>query len=565
MTAQPWPHVTLTLPPGAEELPADPRKVGAPGWVRWATDGFPDDGQPRDFSWMAGLVPAETVALSNAYLAVAREQAEAAAEEAEGDPGLAFPLGEVADSLRGLRRLPVDVRVLATTLPTAVAFVCRAKSPLTHVETERLYERLRRWTGLRVDGCGGGPGRVELVGDSYGTMDWGLRHAKIVEYQDQPVFVFVAGDSWDAADALVAGLDVRPSADHPVPPPAATAPIAEPDAPPGPALLELVALWRAVEDPDFVSHLQVPFGKVDTLLGCHRGRFEYRRRGDREERGPDPVAAAVADWRTLAREHGPPDPAAVSMPIVHLRRERFLALFGAAVRAVAETCGIDLTPPPGHVVRPSPWALSIHPDTLAVAPVAPFAPLGGLLLDKNRESLKVTTTYWLMTVEGLQRLKDKRAAGSLVAAWVVAHATRTRTLPPRTTRDGTTVTFSASKYDVFTFQLSRNLVGSDPEAWIAGLGAAPPEVLPLVDEDRAPWRVELAKSGRSTCRLCGGPIDAGAVRVGSPSEFDGRASWRWHHLACGAPRLRTPGKLVGFAELPPGAAAEVRAALGSAQ
>ncbi len=560
MTPDAWPHVTLPLPVTAEELPADPRKIDAPGWVRWATDGFPDDGEPGDFSWMAGLVPAETVALSNAYLAATREEAPPADE-----PGLPGILGEVAQLLRDLRRLPVEVRVLATVTPTALAFVCRSRSPVTRVETDRLYERLRRWTGMRVDGCDvSHSGRVELVGDSYATMDWGLHQAKILEYEAQPVFVFVAGDSWGAADALVAGIDVRPSADHPLPPPAATAPIAEPDAPPPAALAELTDAWLAVEPPGFVAGLFLDIGPARTFLEQQGGAWRYGRRGEAEHPGPGALAAAIADWRTLAREHGAPDLRAVQLHTGNLKRAADLELYGAAIRTVAATCGIDLTPPAGHAVRPSPWALSIHPATLAVAKVDPFAPIGGLLLDKRKEPTKVTTTYWLVTDHGLQRLKDKRAAGSQVAAWVVAHAKRTGALPPHTTIDGTAATFSASKYDVFPFQLSAALVGSDPATFVAGLGAAPPDApdaLPPADEDRAPWRVELAKSGRSTCRACGRAIDHGAVRVGSPSEFEGRASWRWHHLACGAPRLRTPEKLSGFADLPPEEAERVRVAL----
>jgi len=558
MTADPWSHVTFALAPGWKELPADPKRIDETAWMRWATEGYPDDDEPGGFAWMEGLVPPETRAASEAYLAMVREETPA---EAEDDGSLPVPLGEVAGYLREARRLPVHVRVFGAPGPAAIAFVCRAKAPLTRVETDRLYERLVRWTGVRVNGCGSNADHVELVGDPYGTMDWGLHHTVIRQYHAHPLLVFAVARSWEALEAGLAGLDVRPLPDHPVPPPAATAVIAAPDAPPGPALAELVDAWLAVAEPAFVTFLRVKIGPATPYLDHRDGAWEYGPRGAPTARGPGALAAAIAGFRTLAREHGPPDLGSVEIPTGNLDRGHALRLYGAAIRTIAETCGIDLTPPPGHAVRPAPWASAIHPETLAVTKVAPFAPTGGLLLDKDRQGISVVTTYWRVTDGGLERVKDKRAAKALIGPWIVAYGQRTRTLPPRTTLDGTKVTFSASRYDAFEIPLSRSLVGSDPKAWVAGLGAAPPEEVPPIDEDRAPWRVELAKSGRAACRVCGQLIDAEAVRVGSPSEYEGRASFRWHHLACGAPRLRTPEKLLGFADLPADAAEEVRIAL----
>jgi len=50
--------------------------------------------------------------------------------------------------------------------------------------------------------------------------------------------------------------------------------------------------------------------------------------------------------------------------------------------------------------------------------------------------------------------------------------------------------------------------------------------------------IETAKSGRAKCRKCKKPIDKGELRFGEEIENafadDGRMSYRWYHLACGA-------------------------------
>lgn len=53
--------------------------------------------------------------------------------------------------------------------------------------------------------------------------------------------------------------------------------------------------------------------------------------------------------------------------------------------------------------------------------------------------------------------------------------------------------------------------------------------------------IEVAKSGRATCRTCRKKIDKGALRFGEAAENafdpDGGMSLRWHHLECAAKQL----------------------------
>jgi poly [ADP-ribose] polymerase len=56
-----------------------------------------------------------------------------------------------------------------------------------------------------------------------------------------------------------------------------------------------------------------------------------------------------------------------------------------------------------------------------------------------------------------------------------------------------------------------------------------------------PHTLEIAKSGRATCRSCKSAIAKGELRFGeeTPNQFGepGDMSYRWHHVACAASKL----------------------------
>ncbi len=59
--------------------------------------------------------------------------------------------------------------------------------------------------------------------------------------------------------------------------------------------------------------------------------------------------------------------------------------------------------------------------------------------------------------------------------------------------------------------------------------------------------IEIAKSGRATCRSCRKPVAKGELRFGEETvnQFaeDGATSFRWHHIACAAGTM--PNELKG--------------------
>ncbi len=46
------------------------------------------------------------------------------------------------------------------------------------------------------------------------------------------------------------------------------------------------------------------------------------------------------------------------------------------------------------------------------------------------------------------------------------------------------------------------------------------------------WRVEYAKSSRSTCRGCEWSIEKGSIRVGEPSMYRDHLTYKWYHIDC---------------------------------
>ncbi|KAF8429681.1 hypothetical protein EV426DRAFT_131237 [Tirmania nivea] len=93
-----------------------------------------------------------------------------------------------------------------------------------------------------------------------------------------------------------------------------------------------------------------------------------------------------------------------------------------------------------------------------------------------------------------------------------------------------------------------------------------------------PYRVELSKTGRATCKAgqsCKVQIGKDELRLGSWVEISGRGNWSWKHWGCCTSRVignviksltsddkpRDPHALDGYDELPEAEQAKVRRAL----
>ncbi|TFH07177.1 MAG: hypothetical protein E4H14_09060, partial [Candidatus Thorarchaeota archaeon] len=122
--------------------------------------------------------------------------------------------------------------------------------------------------------------------------------------------------------------------------------------------------------------------------------------------------------------------------------------------------------------------------------------------------------------------------------------------PPNTSLDKTfqngnvDVLFRASDYDKFMIRLTPALVGGDPEEFLMNLRKASRKK--FVPEDV--WKIEPAKSSRSTCKTCGHIIEKDHLRLGEPSYFQDHLSYKWHHFDCKGDEIWgiPNNKLTGF-------------------
>ncbi len=93
--------------------------------------------------------------------------------------------------------------------------------------------------------------------------------------------------------------------------------------------------------------------------------------------------------------------------------------------------------------------------------------------------------------------------------------------------------YNPSDYDKFTIRLTPAIVGGNVEDFLDALDK-------FKEEAKAAdvWKVEPAKSSRSTCKTCREKIEKDTLRLGEPGMFDDHVTYKWHHLSCMSHQLR---------------------------
>ena len=204
------------------------------------------------------------------------------------------------------------------------------------------------------------------------------------------------------------------------------------------------------------------------------------------------------------------------------------------------------------------WAYYITLDTFAMNKVKGRVPTGSLILTKEKEILDtgitiVNTTYAIVEEGVIVKLDDKRAASKILATLFIDYMKIHNEYPPSSFFDkafqngNVDVLFKASDYDKFTIRITPDLVGGDPEEFLMNLNKASRKK--FVPEDD--WKIEPAKSSRSTCKTCGHKIEKDDLRLGEPSYFQDHLSYKWHHLTCKAEEIWgiPDDKLSGYLDL----------------
>jgi len=185
------------------------------------------------------------------------------------------------------------------------------------------------------------------------------------------------------------------------------------------------------------------------------------------------------------------------------------------------------------------WAYYITPETFEMYKVTGKVPVGSIVLTKKQETLdndiKITNTdYAIARNDGVVSLTDKRAASKILAEQLVEYMRSQNEYPHGTSFDkafknrSVDVLYKASDYDKFKIRLTPEIVGNDPEEFLMNLNTAGKKKFNPQDD----WKIEPAKSSRSTCKTCGHKIEKDLLRLGEPNYFQDHLNYKWHHFEC---------------------------------
>ncbi|MBD3404566.1 MAG: hypothetical protein GF411_00345 [Candidatus Lokiarchaeota archaeon] len=204
------------------------------------------------------------------------------------------------------------------------------------------------------------------------------------------------------------------------------------------------------------------------------------------------------------------------------------------------------------------WAYWINPVTFRMPRVKKAVPEGVIVLTKERETLDtgqsiITTKYGVAKEDGVKSI-SKNSATTIILQQMIKYMKERNAYPTNTeivreyANGNVELEYKPSNYDRFVIKISPEILGDDVIQFLDSLADASD-----IDGMPDPWKVEPAKSGRSTCRTCEQMISKGGLRIGEPSYYDGKLTYKWHHLECGKDFLRGVPleKLAGYDELSP--------------
>ena len=177
----------------------------------------------------------------------------------------------------------------------------------------------------------------------------------------------------------------------------------------------------------------------------------------------------------------------------------------------------------------SDWGYWINPDTFFTPRIKKAIRVGAIVFEKNREFVEdlgreiIVTTYGIAKSHGIEEM-DKRDASKILAKQMLEYMQSKNAYPPKTSvkkvfaNGNVDLAYEPSEYDKFTVRFTPALVGGNVEDFLDALGDSKE-----VSRDDTPWRVEPAKSSRSTCKTCSQKIDKDSLRLGEPGWFEGVA------------------------------------------
>lgn len=191
------------------------------------------------------------------------------------------------------------------------------------------------------------------------------------------------------------------------------------------------------------------------------------------------------------------------------------------------------------------WGYWINPETFRTPRIKKSIRVGAVYYLKNRDTLDdgnpiIVTTYGVARSHGTEEM-GKREVSKVLAAQMCEFMRSKQMFPPNTSIKKTfangnvDLAYDPSDFDKFTIRFTPILVGGNVEDFLNGLDNFKDD---KGDDTDTPWKVEPAKSSRSTCKTCGEKIEKGVLRLGEPGMFEDHITYRWHHLSCQSRILR---------------------------
>jgi hypothetical protein len=200
------------------------------------------------------------------------------------------------------------------------------------------------------------------------------------------------------------------------------------------------------------------------------------------------------------------------------------------------------------------WGYWINPDSFYTPRIKKSIRVGVVVFLKERETLDdgrtiIATTYGVARESGIKEM-GKKEVSQILTSQMLTYMQKNKMYPPKTklkkvfTNGNVDLDYSPTDYDSFTLRLTPAQVGGNVEDFLYSLD----KFTEKETEVPAVWKIEPAKSSRSTCRTCSQKIEKHELRLGEPFLYDGHVSYGWHHLKCAARLLKgvSPNSLDGY-------------------
>ncbi len=197
-----------------------------------------------------------------------------------------------------------------------------------------------------------------------------------------------------------------------------------------------------------------------------------------------------------------------------------------------------------HLDSENEWGYYVDPLTFDISNIEESIPHGSFVVIKEREYIEdidrtvIQTTYGIVEKNKFQPM-NKRELSSVMSKACAEYILDKNIFPPKIKIEKELVegkparlAFLMSSHDTFHLKITEKILADqDPFTLINDILEGETSKLTLYDKEEF-WKVEYAKSSRSTCRSCGIKIEKNSVRIGEPSYYEEHLSYKWHHEQC---------------------------------